>query len=70
MNMTQEFEMYDVVKLKSDRPADRLKAGVIGTIVMKYGERAYEVEFVDDEGATLAVLTMPPDELELVQSAQ
>lgn len=59
------FEEYDVVKLKYDLPEQNLKAGTHGAIVMVHHEpyRAYEVELVDSEGWTLAVLTLKDDDL-------
>ncbi len=70
------FEDYEVVKLKADLPAEGLKAGARGTVLMVYPEppQEYEVEFLDGDGQTLAVLTLPEDRLakvpsnELVQS--
>ncbi len=41
-----------------------LDTGTIGTIVMVYDDgRAYEVEFVDDKGNTVALLTLEEDAL-------
>ena len=62
------FHEYDVIKLKKDNPSRNLYAGVKGTILMVYDEphlpRAYEVEFLDEEGKTLALLTLQEDEIE------
>ncbi len=75
------FHEYDVVKLKhalsSDSPQawpigtiTHLNAGAIGTVVMAYpGDSAtheYEVEFLDEQGKTLALMMLKDDELELV----
>jgi hypothetical protein len=50
---------HDRVVLTADVPAERLKAGDVGTIVHIYPEgAAYEVEFVSLEGRTLAVVTL------------
>lgn len=48
-----------LVVLKEDRPADGLRSGDVGTVVHVYGRgEAYEVEFVERGGATVAVLTL------------
>jgi Domain of unknown function (DUF4926) len=41
------YKLYDVVSLKADLPAAKLKAGTLGTVLETYpGEPpAYEVEF-------------------------
>lgn len=66
------FNDYDVVKLKRDLPEHGLKAGTHGAIVMIHHEpyRAYEVELVDKEGWTLAVLTLKDEDLVAVSDAE
>lgn len=54
----------DVVKLVKDYKD--LKAGTIGTIVNEYEKGVYEVEFVDKEGETIGVVTIPSLLLESV----
>jgi hypothetical protein len=56
------------MRLIDDRPNDGLKAGTLGTVVDVFDapRRAFEVEFVDDDGATIALLTLTPDEVEPV----
>lgn len=66
------FAEYEVVKLKYQK-AENLPAGMMGTIVIDYKEfsphlpPAYEVEFIDDEGYTIALLTLNEDEIEKVE---
>ncbi len=45
-----------------------LSAGTKGTIVLEYDGTYFEVEFVDDNGDTIDVVTTPADLLELVIS--
>jgi hypothetical protein len=54
------FEEYAVVRLECDLEAKGLKAGTRGAVVMVYPcePPQYEVEFVDDDGNTLAVETV------------
>lgn len=64
------FEDYEVVKLKDDLPSEGLSAGARGTVLMVYPEppSEYEVEFLDGDGETLAVLTLPEEKLAKVPS--
>ena len=63
--------LLDAVRLKVAKPEHGLAAGAIGAIVMEYEtpREAYEVEFVDDEGQTVAMLALTPDEFEVVWRA-
>ena len=47
-------------------PSANLSAGMLGTVVLIYGGNppVYEVEFTDDEGITLAMLTLEQDDIE------
>ena len=56
----------DVVKLTEDFKS--LPVGTEGTIVLEYDGKAFEVEFFDDDGDTIDVLTVPAELLELVTS--
>ena len=50
---------HERVVLKSAVPAERLKAGDVGTVVHIYRDGlAYEVEFTTLEGKTAAVVTV------------
>lgn len=61
----------DVVRLRRDRPEDGLAAGAKGTVVLVYpGGRDYEVEFLDDEGWTIAVCTVSADEVVPTEAPQ
>jgi hypothetical protein len=64
---------YDVVRLINPLPDYDLPAGSKGTVVMEFAktsggavQRQYEVEFVDDDGVTLALATVLQDDLEVV----
>ena len=53
---------YDIVKsvrdLNSEIPKD-----TIGTVLIVYNSTDYEVEFVDEEGQTLDVITVSQDDI-------
>lgn len=59
------MELFDVVKLVEDLPEEGLAAGSVGTIVHVFTtpRSAYEVEFVDDDGQTLAMATLTPEQV-------
>lgn len=56
----------DVIALRADRPDLGLKAGEEGTIVMKFDEQNFLVEFADNEGVEYAMPTLRADEIVVV----
>jgi hypothetical protein len=59
-------ELLDVVELLVDLPDVQLQAGDQGTIVEEYDDRAYEVEFSNSQGETLALLALEPEQFVVV----
>ncbi len=71
------FNEYDVVRLRQDMPSLGLTTQQVGTIVIVYEggllpvgqlSPAYEVEFSDAKGATIALLTVNAEDIELVNA--
>ncbi|MEB5705643.1 DUF4926 domain-containing protein [Pantoea anthophila] len=62
--MIKEYDVVESTKVLSDSIA----AGCKGAVVMVHTEPTlgYEVEFVDDNGETLDVLTVYPDDIRLL----
>lgn len=60
------FEELDVVSLVRDIPESNLSAGSLGSIVQKITNDQFEVEFVDTEGITTALLTLKSSDLRCV----
>jgi hypothetical protein len=59
----------DIVVLKQDLPAEGLRAGDVGTIVMVYDDgKAYEVEFTALTGETVSVVTVPASAIRPAES--
>ncbi len=56
--MNNDIREYDVVALTENVPEHNLVRGQVGTVVMDYSPDAAEVEFVDPNGATYALLTL------------
>jgi len=56
----------DVVRLNSEFA--NLPSGTTGTIVLEYDGKCFEVEFFDENGDTIDVITTPVEFLELAQS--
>jgi len=66
------FEEYQVVKLRRNLPEFNLPEGVLGTILLVYDPKpnlsqAYEVEFVDSQGKTLAQITVFQEDIDVVK---
>ena len=59
------FHLFDIVVLADDLPDEDLQAGMKGTVIDVYTEpcEAYEVEFCDDSGRTIALLALLPNQL-------
>jgi hypothetical protein len=55
--------LLDVVALLEDKPAEGLVAGQVGTIVEVHAPDAFEVEFLDSQGRTVAVSEFKREEL-------
>ena len=55
---------HDCIVLTEDVPAEDLQAGDVGTVVHIHRDAAaYEVEFITLTGVTVAVATIPPNQL-------
>ena len=55
--------LLDVVALLTDRPAERLTRGQVGTVVEQLDDKTLLVEFSDDQGRAYAVAPCPPADL-------
>lgn len=65
--MNTKFFEYDVVK-STRSIADEVPTGTTGAVLMVFLSTPpqYEVEFIDSDGDSLAVLTVKQEDLELV----
>ena len=61
--MPWDFQFYDVVTLTEDLPQKGLVRGQVGTIVEQYAPDAFEVEFVDNNGHTYALVTLKSSQI-------
>ena len=68
--MASKFNLLETVIAKMSVPEENVLAGDLGTIVEIYKKPklAYEVEFVDPDGTTRALLTMSPNQLRKLSS--
>ncbi len=59
------YSLFDVIQLTVDMPEENLLAGMFGTIVhiFEKPQITYEVEFCDDDGQTIAQLTLTAEQL-------
>lgn len=58
------MEELDAVRLTKD--FENIPAGTEGAIVSKYSDSVFDVEFFDENGNTIDVLTVSADVLELI----
>jgi hypothetical protein len=62
------IQEHDCIVLTTDVPAEKLRAGDVGTVVHLYNDgRAYEVEFVTLDGKTAAVVTLEAEQVRPVK---
>ena len=63
-------ELFDIVELLVNLPENKLQAGVRGAIVECYDNDAYEVEFSNSDGETLALCTLSSNQFIIVWQAK
>jgi hypothetical protein len=51
-------KLLDVVALLEDKPSEGLVAGQVGTVVEVFAPDAFEVEFLDGNGRTAALMEL------------
>lgn len=61
--MNPEIHLLDVVALTEDIPDRSLLRGQVGTVVEVLGSGMFEVEFVDNDGRTYAMLPLKSSQL-------
>ena len=61
--MSSAIRLFDVVALLEDIPALNLLRGQVGTVVEELAPDAFEVEFCDNDGRTLASLGFRTEQL-------
>jgi hypothetical protein len=58
-----EIKVLDVVALTEDTPKHSLRRGEVGTVVERWKDGAFEVEFSDDSGGAYAFAALPAEQL-------
>ena len=61
--MSSGIHLFDVVALLEDIPTMHLCRGQVGTVVEELAPGAFEVEFCDNDGQTLASLGLRAEQL-------
>ncbi len=69
-NLLNKPNLFDIVELIVDLPEENLAHGAQGTVVECYADGAYEVEFTDDDGQTLALCAVAPEQIRVVYRHQ
>jgi hypothetical protein len=58
-----EIKVLDVVALTENVQQHGLRRGEVGTVVERWKDGAYEVEFSDDSGEAYAFVALQPEQL-------
>jgi hypothetical protein len=64
----EKIKLLDVVALLKERPESKLLRGQIGTVVERYNDSEFEIEFSDNNGKTISMLTLSTDEVMLLHN--
>ena len=66
------MKLFDTVETTVDLPAHAIKTGMVGAIIEVFDapHQAYEVEFVDAAGRTIAQAAMLPHQIRVVHGAE
>jgi hypothetical protein len=64
----ETIKTLDVVALLKDLPEKKLLRGQIGTVVESYTDTDFEVEFSDNNGKTISILTLTTDDIMLLHN--
>lgn len=64
----EEIKLFDTIALLEDLPEENLWRGQVGAVVEVYKDAgAFEVEFVDRNGKTYGLVTLPRDQIMLLR---
>ena len=58
-----EIKLLDVVALTENLQPEGLRRGEVGTVVERWDDSVFEVEFSDDTGKAYAFAAVPADKL-------
>jgi hypothetical protein len=62
---------HSIVVLNRDLRESGLQSGDVGAVVAVYADgKAYEVEFVDGGGSTVALVTLKPEDVRPIQAGE
>ena len=59
----EDIKLLDVVALIEDLDSEGLRRGEVGTVVEKWKDGVFEVEFSDDSGNAYAFAALRPQQL-------
>lgn len=64
--MKKPLKLYDTVALLKKFSDKKVVVGQVGTIVEKYSETEFEVEFSDNSGQTIAMFAVETNDIMLL----
>lgn len=63
MKKMDEIKLLDVVALTENLQTEGLRRGEVGTVVEKWDDGVFEIEFSDDTGEAYAFAAVPAEKL-------
>ncbi len=64
----ETIKLFDVLALLKEVPEKKLLRGQIGTVIECYTDTDFEVEFSDNNGKTISMMTLSTDEIMLLHN--
>jgi hypothetical protein len=64
----ETIKLLDIMALLKEVPEKKLLRGQIGTVIECYTNTEFEVEFSDNKGRTISMLTLSTDEIMLLHN--
>ncbi len=64
----ETIKLLDVVALLKEIPEKKLLRGQIGTVIECYTDKDFEVEFSDNNGKTISMLTLTTEDIMLLHN--
>ena len=58
-----EIKLLDMVAVTENLPIEGLRRGEVGTVVEKWNDGVFEIEFSDDTGKAYAFAAVPAEKL-------
>ena len=64
----ESIKLLDIVALLKEIPENKLLRGQIGTVIECYSDTEFEIEFSDNNGKTISMLTLSTTDIMLLHN--